>query len=457
MSTIAAISTAPGAGGIGIIRMSGKEAFCILKRIFKTTKEWETDTLQGHTIKYGHILKEGEVIDEVLVSFFTAPHSYTTEDVCEINSHGGTYVVQKILEVCLENGAELAEPGEFTQRAFLNGRMDLSQAEAVMDIIKAKTQKEAKSSIQQLEGYLSNQIQKIREKLMELMVQIEVSIDYPEYDVEEVQQQKAREKLEEVEQGLEKLRESFANGKIVKEGIKVALIGRPNVGKSSLLNAILKEERAIVTQMEGTTRDTIEESITVEGIPIHIIDTAGIRQATNEVEKIGIEKSKKMVEEAELIIAIFDASRTLEKEDKEILALLRNKKSIIILNKKDLGKNNITKQEIRTIEKEASILSISAKEAEGIEAIYQEIVRIFKLEEINLDDSAVVTNLRHKNSILKAIEQLQKAKEAIQYNLPIDICAISIKEMMEELGKITGESVTEDIIKEIFSKFCLGK
>ena len=286
MSTIAAISTAPGIGGIGIVRMSGENTFKILNKIFRPKNSVNLDEVKGYTIKYGYIVNNDEIIDEVLVSFFRAPNSYTTENLCEISSHGGAYIVRKILETCLENGANLAEPGEFTKRAFLNGRIDLSQAEAVIDVINAVSDKEAKTSIKQLEGILSKQIKEIRDLLMSVMVNIEVSIDYPEYDVEEVTNKEAYSILQEVYTKLEKLLKSFDNGKIIKNGIKVAIIGKPNAGKSSLLNSILKEERAIVTDIEGTTRDTIEEHITVSGIPIHIIDTAGIRKADNEVEKL---------------------------------------------------------------------------------------------------------------------------------------------------------------------------
>ena len=457
MSTIAAISTAPGIGGIGIVRMSGEEAFSILGEIFKPKKSFNIEEVKGYTIKYGYIVKEDEIIDEVLVSFFRAPNSYTTENLCEISSHGGAYVVRRILETCLENGADLAEPGEFTKRAFLNGRMDLSQAEAVIDIINARTEKEAKTSINQLEGSLSKQIKQIREMLMSVMVEIEVSIDYPEYDVEEVNNLKAYNMLLEVKDKLNSLKNSFENGKIIKNGIKIALLGKPNAGKSSLLNAILKEERAIVTDIEGTTRDTIEESITVSGIPIHIIDTAGIRNATNEVEKIGIEKSRKMAEEAELVIAILDGSREIDEEDIEILELLKNKKSIVVLNKIDLGNTKISKDDIIKIAGEKEIIEISAKENIGIDNIYETITKMFELNEINIDNDAIITNIRHKDIINNAISGTEKALEATKEKMPIDIIGIYIKDIMEDLGKITGESVSDEIIKEIFSKFCLGK
>ncbi len=333
----------------------------------------------------------------------------------------------------------------------------MSQAEAVIDIINSKTEKEAKSSVNQLEGILSEQIRSIRDMLMSVMVEIEVSIDYPEYEIEEVENVKTYEVLKEVLKKLENLKDSFENGKIIKEGIKVALIGKPNAGKSSLLNVILKEERAIVTDVEGTTRDTIEESVVIEGIPIHIIDTAGIRSSNNEVEKIGIEKSKKIAKDADLLIAIFDSSRVLDAEDEEILNLLEDKKCIVVLNKSDLKLNKIDKDSIKEKIRGAEVIEISAKENVGIDKIYKKIAEMFAFNEINLDNSAMITNVRHKNIIQEAIKYTKKAMNETKQNLPIDIISISIKEVLEELGKITGETVSDEIIKEIFSKFCLGK
>lgn len=457
MGTIAAISTAPGIGGIGIIRISGENTYNVLKKIFKPKQEVNFEQVKGYSIKYGHIIEEQKIIDEVLVSFFKAPNSYTTEDLCEISSHGGTYIVGKILELCLKNGAELAEPGEFTKRAFLNGRIDLSQAEAVIDVINAKTEKESKASINQLEGNLSTEVRKIRDLLMSIMVDVEVSIDYPEYDIEEVSNKKAIDVLEQVLDKLEKLIETFETGKIVKDGIKVALIGKPNAGKSSLLNAILKEERAIVTDIEGTTRDIIEESISVRGIPLCIIDTAGIRNTSEKVEQIGIERSKKSAKDADLIIAIFDGGENLTNEDYDIINIVKNKKCIAVLNKIDIKIDEKIINEIKKQLPNISIIEISAKEKIGIENIYKEIERLFKLNEIRLDNEIVITNIRHKNIILNALQLTQKVIEISKENLPIDIIGIHIKEILEELGKITGETVSDEIIKEIFSKFCLGK
>ena len=435
--------------------MSGKDSFKILEKIFKPKVKKEQE-IKGYTIKYGYIVENDEIIDEVLVSYFKEPKSYTTENMCEINSHGGMVVLRKILEICLKNGAELAEPGEFTKRAFLNGRIDLLQAESVIDIIEAKSEREAKTGIKQLEGSLSKKIAEIKQDILDVMTNIEVSIDYPEYDVEDVTNNQILEMLDKVENKLLKLEKSFDNGKIIKEGIKTAILGKPNAGKSSLLNSILKEERAIVTEYEGTTRDTIEEFVTINGIPLKLIDTAGIRQAKDKVEQIGIEKSKKIAKDADLILAIFDSTKELEEEDLEILELIKNKKAIILLNKTDL-QPVLTNQNSKLKESNCPIISISAIKETGLEELYQEIEKTFNLSEINLDQDIVITNIRHKNLITKAIENVQKTTETIKKGMPLDVIAIFIKEILEDLGKITGESVSEDIINDIFAKFCLGK
>ena len=455
MSTIVAISTAPAIGGIGIIRLSGEKKFEIIEKIFIPKNKQKIEEIKGNSIKYGHIVDEGKTIDEVLVSYFKAPKSYTAEDMCEINSHGGILIVRRILEICLKNGATLAEPGEFTKRAFLNGRIDLAQAESVIDIINAKTNKEVEASEKQLEGYLSSEISNIRKKVMDLMVDIEVSIDYPEYDVEEVTYSNAIKILEDIQNHLEKLSNSFENGKIIKDGIKLAIIGRPNAGKSSLLNEFLKEERAIVTDIEGTTRDTIEEQISISGIPFKIIDTAGIRESEDKIERIGIEKSKKAAQNSDIILAIFDVSKPLNKEDFEIINFIKNKKTIIILNKIDLNENAETITELSNLDKD--ILKISVLEKKGIEQIYEKLTQMFNINEIDLDNGNVITNIRHKELIDCAKQNAKQSIIALKSNLPVDIIAINIKEILENLGKITGESVSEDIIKEIFSKFCLGK
>ena len=345
MSTIVAISTAPGNSGIGIVRLSGENSINIVKKIFYPTNNGE---VKGYTIKYGNIIdNNNEIIDEVLVSFFIAPKSYTGEEMCEINSHGNNIILKKILDLCLENGAELAEPGEFTKRAFINGRIDLLQAESVIDIINSKSELERKAAIKGLEGDLSKELKEIKSQILDILTDVEATIDYPEYDIEERTNIEVLNECEKIFKELEKLEDSFERGKILRDGVSVAIVGKPNAGKSSLLNKILKEERAIVTDIEGTTRDTIEEFVSIKGIPFKIIDTAGIRKADNEIEKIGIDKSRKALSEADLVVAIFDITKKLSKEDFEILNSLKEKNSIILLNKKDLKEQVINKNDFQ--------------------------------------------------------------------------------------------------------------
>jgi len=447
--------------------MSGKECFEILDKIFLPKKMENIENIRGYTMKYGHIVEnlkeydgfevpESAIVDEVLVSYFKEPMSYTTENMCEINTHGGNIVVKKILELCLKNGAEMAEPGEFTKRAFLNGRIDLLQAESVIDIIDAKSERELKAGMNQLEGRVSKEIHDIKQKIMDVMVNVEVDIDYPEYDVEEVTNTEINEMLDVVIADLSRLEKSFDNGKILKDGVKTAIIGKPNAGKSSLLNCILNEERAIVTEIEGTTRDTIEEFVTVEGVPLKLIDTAGIREAKDEVEKIGITKSKEIAKDADLIIAIFDSSKDLTDEDKEIFDIIKNKTAIVVLNKMDLlNKIDENMAEIKNVSK--YIVKMSTLEQKGIDDLYKSIGNLFSMEEISLDNTIVITNIRHKNLISKALNSCREAKKSMELGMPLDIIAIFLKEILENLGEITGETVTDDIIDEIFSKFCLGK
>ena len=350
----------------------------------------------------------------------------------------------------------MAEPGEFTKRAFLNGRIDLLQAESVIDIIDAKSERELKAGMNQLEGRVSKEIHDIKQKIMDVMVNVEVDIDYPEYDVEEVTNTEINEMLDVVIADLSRLEKSFDNGKILKDGVKTAIIGKPNAGKSSLLNCILNEERAIVTEIEGTTRDTIEEFVTVEGVPLKLIDTAEIREAKDEVEKIGITKSKEIAKDADLIIAIFDSSKDLTDEDKEILDIIKNKTAIVVLNKMDLlNKIDENMAEIKNVSK--YIVKMSTLEQKGIDDLYKSIGNLFSMEEISLDNTIVITNIRHKNLISKALNSCREAKKSMELGMPLDIIAIFLKEILENLGEITGETVTDDIIDEIFSKFCLGK
>ena len=455
MSTIAAISTAPGNAGIGIIRLSGDDCFKILQKIFKPKNKGE---IKGYTIKYGNIVKSenDEIIDEVLVSYFVAPKSYTKENMCEINSHGGIVVENQILEECLKNGAVLAEPGEFTKRAFMNGRIDLSQAEAVIDIINSKTEKEMMVAQRHLEGSLSKKIKDIQGEILNLMAYIEASIDYPEYDIEETTNKKINDTLNSVEEKLLKLKNSFENGKILKEGIKTAIIGKPNVGKSSLLNLILGENRAIVSDIEGTTRDTIEEYINIKGIPLKIVDTAGIRKTNDEVEKIGVERSINNISDAELIIALFDDSRTFDDQDQKILDLIEGKKTIILINKIDLGKNLIKENE-KLKKFKNNIIEFSTINETGLDKLYNKIEELFKLNELDCENTEIITNNRHKQQILYALEDVAKGRESLETHMPVDITAICLKDILERLAEITGENVSEDIINEIFKKFCLGK
>lgn len=455
MSTIAAISTAPGNAGIGIIRLSGDDCFKILQKIFKPKNKGE---IKGYTIKYGNIVKSenDEIIDEVLVSYFVAPKSYTKENMCEINSHGGIVVENQILEECLKNGAVLAEPGEFTKRAFMNGRIDLSQAEAVIDIINSKTEKEMMVAQKHLEGSLSKKIKDIQGEILNLMSDIEASIDYPEYDIEETTNKKINDTLNSVEEKLLKLKNSFENGKILKEGIKTAIIGKPNVGKSSLLNLILGENRAIVSDIEGTTRDTIEEYINIKGIPLKIVDTAGIRKTNDEVEKIGVERSINNISNAELIIALFDDSRTFDDQDQKILDLIEGKKKIILINKIDLGKNLIKENE-KLKKFKNNIIEFSTINETGLDKLYNKIEELFKLNELDCENTEIITNNRHKQQILYALEDVAKGRESLETHMPVDITAICLKDILEKLAEITGENVSEDIINEIFKKFCLGK
>ena len=435
--------------------MSGEKTFEILAKMFIAKNPKDISEIPGYTMQYGNIVDDGKIIDEVLVSYFKAPKSYTTEDMCEINSHGGNVIMRKILQICLKNGADLAEPGEFTKRAFLNGRIDLSQAESIIDIINAKSDREAKEGIKQLEGYLATSIRQIKNEILDVMTNIEVSIDYPEYDTPEVLEDDLKKKMEEVLDKLHKLEASFDNGKLIKEGIKTAIIGKPNAGKSSLLNAILKEDRAIVTEYEGTTRDTIEEFVNINGIPLKLIDTAGIRETENEVEKIGIEKSIKYAKEADLVILIIDGSKDLSKEDIEILNIVNPKKTIIILNKIDLEQK--IDENTPEIVKFNNIIKISALKKEGIDKLYEKINDLFNFNQINVDNDIVITNERHKIQIQKAIQNLNKAIKSLSINMPIDIVAIGLKDVLSDLGEITGEEASEEIINEIFARFCLGK
>lgn len=450
METIAAISTAPGIGGIGIIRISGDNALKVLQKVFKAKNKGE---IKPYTIRFGYIIDENkEKLDQVLVSYFKAPKSYTGEDVVEINCHGGNISTREILEIVLKNGAKLAEPGEFTKRAFLNGKLDLTQAEAVIELINSKSDKESKASYKQLEGILGEKIQEIKKGIVDLLVDIEANIDYPEYDIEEVRREKIQNILSENIEKLEKLEKSFESGKILREGVSTAIVGKPNVGKSSLLNRLVKEDRAIVTEIAGTTRDTIEEYITIRGIPLKLVDTAGIHETSDIVESIGVNKSKKALEEAELVLLMLDATKELTKEDQDLLEATKNKNRIILINKIDAGKK-INKD----ILKSSRVIEISTKTLEGLEELEKTIEEMFNVSKINIENDIVITNVRHKNLIHNARKEIENAVVSIKNGLPIDMLSIDLQDALQNLGEITGESISEEVVKGIFAKFCVGK
>lgn len=449
MNTIAAICTPMGNGGVGIIRISGEDSVKIINKVFIPVKK---GSIKPFSLKLGHIIDDKNVIvDQVLVSYFKAPKSYTGEDVCEINCHGGNIAMQRILEIVLKNGATLAEGGEFTKRAFLNGKMDLTQAEAVIDLINSKSEKEGKASAKQLEGKLGREIREIKDSIIELLADIEANIDYPEYeDIEEVRREKMLKILNKQIEKLDRLEKSFDSGKILKNGISTAIIGKPNVGKSSLLNVLLKEERAIVTEIAGTTRDTIEEYVIIKGITLRLIDTAGIRKTEDVVENIGVEKSKKALEDSELVLFLIDGSTGMTTEDVELFEEIKNKPHIFIVNKVDLGDKNLD------IDDE-NLVRISTKTGEGIECLENLIEKIFNLEKLDVDNELIITNARHKELLIKARIGIEEAKETIANNIPIDMVSINIKEAIKSLGEILGESISEDVLNKIFEKFCVGK
>ena len=450
METIAAISTPPGVGGIGIIRISGDNALNVAKRIFKAKNKSE---IKPFTIRFGYVVDENQnALDQVLVSYFKSPKSYTGEDVLEITCHGGNVSTREILELVLKNGARLAEPGEFTKRAFLNGKLDLTQAEAVIELINSKSDKESKASYKQLEGLLGAKIKEIKQGIIDLLVDIEANIDYPEYDIEEVRRERIYNVLSTNVSKLETLEKSFESGKILRDGVSTVIIGKPNVGKSSLLNRLVKEDRAIVTEIAGTTRDTIEEYITIRGIPLKLVDTAGIHETDDIVESIGVNKSKKAIDESELVLLMLDATRELSKEDEELLEATKNKNRIILINKIDADKK-INKNMFKS----DKVIEMSTKTLAGIEELEETIEEMFNISELNMENEIVITNVRHKNLIHKAAEEIKNAIISIKNGLPIDMLSIDLQEALQNLGEITGESISEEVVKGIFAKFCVGK
>lgn len=452
--TIAAIATATGNGGIGIVRISGDEAIKIADSIFKPFKGRALKDRDSHTITYGNIVYDDKIIDEVLVSVMKAPNTYTCEDVVEINCHGGYRAVTAVLDVVLKGGARMADPGEFTKRAFLNGRIDLTQAEAVIDVINAGTEQSRQAAMLRLEGKLSEKIKELRDKILLMLANIEVDIDYPEHDGEVMTLESVRQGTSEVITAVKDLIEGADTGRILKEGIKTVILGRPNVGKSSLLNALLEEERAIVTDIPGTTRDVLEEMVNIGGIPVNLIDTAGIRATEDIVEKMGVERSKKYADEAELILTVIDSSNPLTDEDKEILELSRNKKSIIILNKIDL-EQRLTADAFT--EYNCAVVNMSAKRDLGLGELGESIKAMFLNGHININNEAVISGERNKASLIKALKSLENALQTIDACMPEDFLSMDLTQAYEFLGEITGEAVEEDILDRIFSEFCLGK
>lgn len=456
--TIAGISTPPGIGGIGIVRMSGAEAFSIIRRIFKSFKNKDMMKASSHTIHYGYIYddKKEAMIDEVLIMVMKAPHTYTKEDVIEINCHGGVVSIQKIMELVVREGARIAEPGEFTKRAFLNGRIDLSQAEAVIDIITAKTDMSLQSAVYQLEGSLSHKIKAYRHEILSMIAHIEATIDYPEHDIEELTYQTMEKQTQELLQKICGLIDTADSGKILREGLQTVIIGKPNVGKSSLMNALLKEQRAIVTDIPGTTRDILEEYINLRGVPLKIIDTAGIRDTEDVVEKIGVGKSKEFLEKADFILMLVDGSIPLSEEDVQIFDLIKEKKAIVIINKTDLP-IGIDELQIKQFADEKQILKVSLKDSKGLDQLEKVLKDMFFSGEVNFERDVLVTNIRHKQLLEKAENSLRAVLETIQMQMPEDCISIDLQQAYEYLGEITGDSVGESIIDQIFTQFCLGK
>ena len=446
--TIVSISTSLGVGAIAIIRLSGPKAIEIVNKIFKGKDLTKVDS---HTINYGYIKENDTIIDEVLVSIMRAPKTYTTEDVVEINTHGGIATTNKVLELCLTNGARLAEPGEFTKWAFLNGRIDLTQAEAVEDIITSTTDKSLNLSMNQLTGSLKKLITDTRKTMVNLMANIEVNIDYPEYeDAENITIPLLKEKLVPIKNKLSKLLEESKNAKIIKDGIDIALIGRPNVGKSSLLNLFLEEEKAIVTNVAGTTRDIVEGQTIINGIKINFIDTAGIRNTTDVVEKIGVEKSKQMISKADLNILILNNNEPLTNEDKELLELIKTKPSIIFINKNDLE----TKLDLDQM---PNVVQGNTLSLEGIKDLKQKIIEYFNLEKIEVKDATYLTNARQNALIKNTISYIDQALEDIENEVPVDMIEINIRAAWDTLGEIIGATYKDELLDELFSNFCLGK
>lgn len=456
--TIAAISTAPGEGAIGIVRISGDDAIRIADEVYRL-KDKRLKEQASHTIHYGHIVdpKNDEVIDEVMVTVLCAPKTFTREDIVEINCHGGIVAINRILQLVLRMGARLAEPGEFTKRAFLNGRIDLSQAEAVMDLIRAKTDKSMQMAMRQLDGELSKLIQNLRQEILNTLAQVEVNIDYPEYDdVEEMTLQLLREKTQQVSQGIRALLNTASQGKILRDGLKTAIVGRPNVGKSSLLNVLLREEKAIVTDIAGTTRDTIEEYVNVRGVPLQLIDTAGIRETDDVVERIGVERSRKALNEADFVLLILNQSEELMDEDLRLLEQTKDFKRIILLNKTDLP-TKIDMDKVKEFTTDSEIVTTSMLKKEGIDQLEEKIADYFFQGQMNERDATYLSNTRHIALLEKAELALQEVANGVEMGMPVDLIQIDFTRAWDLLGEITGDTVQDELLTQLFSQFCLGK
>lgn len=454
--TIAAIATAMSSSGIGIVRISGEQAFSIMKRIFRKKNNRLLDVeITSHTVHYGYIYDENELLDEVLVLLMKGPHSYTAEDTVEIDCHGGVLMMKRILETVLKYGARPAEPGEFTKRAFLNGRIDLSEAEAVIEVINAKNQYALKNSVKQLSGGVSRKVKELREKILYETAWIESALDDPEHISLEGYSQGLKERLEPMITELKKLLASSDNGRIMTEGIRTVILGKPNAGKSSLLNALLGENRAIVTDIAGTTRDTLEEQIRMQGISLNVVDTAGIRDTEDLVEQIGVSRAKEAAEDADLIIYVADSSIPLDKNDEDIIRLIQGRKAVVLLNKTDL-ESVITKEELER-KTGKTVIGVSAKEETGIEELEQVIKEMFYKGELDFNDEVYITNIRQKAALQESYNSLMMVMEGIEARMPEDLYSIDLMNAYEQLGKMIGEVVEEDLVNEIFGKFCMGK
>ena len=454
--TIAAISTAMSASGIGIVRISGDEAMEVISRIYRSKNgNKDIKKVKSHTIHYGYIYDGEEVVDEVLVMIMKGPRTYTGEDTVEIDCHGGVYAMKRVLETVLKNGAEIAEPGEFTKRAFLNGRLDLSQAEAVMDVIQAKNSMALKSSVEQLKGSVLRAVKEIRSKLIYHIAYIESALDDPEHISLDGYPQELLEVVEKESKEISELLKTADDGRMIQEGIKTVILGKPNAGKSSLLNYLVGEDRAIVTEIAGTTRDILEEYISLNGITLRVIDTAGIRDTEDVVEKIGVGKARQMAEDADLILYVVDSSMPLDENDQEIIELLKGRKSITIYNKTDL--TPVVDIEFLKEKTASPVIPISAVEETGISQLEDEIRRMFFQGELSFNDEVYITNARHKAALEEALESLKLVKNSIEMGMAEDFFSIDLMNAYESLGRIVGESVGEDLVNEIFSKFCVGK